>query len=1188
MLVWRRIETDRVRTGESEAMADLVGGGGLDGLMARLGEGNLMWVVLAAVAGLFLMRLRRSRQREAHGPGLGARIGALVWSAITTNWQLSLLATAAALLSLASGWRTWDGMKNFTGEPVASLLMTFGVQAVLLIIAWLIGESFASGLRTRRRSGAGGAPGRVEPAVGGLVGALCAVGVAVAAANALGLFETWHAPGEPRSAWLGFADNSLYVGVGLLVLATLLINHRSEVVQPYVQSARLIAKNAMLWVMLLLCMGTAAFFSFDSFFNSIFPEGERARSAEIRAQRQVAGVVNDIGALVSRRQVEETEQLFRSPGWQGYERQLTALAQASLGAEQAIERYFVEQMEAHKSAVAAQQERIATARSGQAGLATRKVVLTDELARLKGERPALAGDLAEKKSELDTRARGVDAKRVEMMAEERGAEGTLKVGQGPIFRQRKGELQQLQDAYKIQEQRVRDAQKRLETIDMRIAQIEREVAALDGDLAKLKGEADTAAQRIEVAEQSKAGDPEAGPKVDPGRVRLAFERAIAQFRQEPTAEHLDGLATRCTQLLGAMTATPATRDRVRDIDCDPKPATEAAARVFALNAGLAAFVQSCSGGDKLPTTGGTDALLEFGRRCLQDSGLPTTDSGEMAARISAIDLNRDDKAHRFVVTWNAFLDGNRLAYLALAIAVTLESLVFMSGLFGANAVRSPLTEVEHHSEMSADQLDATIDATLGQTADPPAVLSALLGALHPIRNVDGFSSEIVLDEQEPLLDEMRKVLNAGSNISAVQPVDGQPGRYRVHSGLVRYLTLAQRKPWKTKPAALNQRQLVNVIGVALLPDPQANADHVLAEMHPVSDADGFAAETYPFRVADEAIRRLILNTLGAGATVPGTVRRENDSGRYFVSTDFYRTLLMMRAGAVPAFRPDVVRARYGVAGPRDGGSLASAPPRALAAHDVPRIAASTGRADPADPEDDAAPAGDAPLRGPTRSAADAPSAGSGRRPRSVEPQRPPAPRKPPSSKLAADIRKTVIAGALSRWGTWGESEIEAIWNSEPEPLAAVLRTLVERRGPVGLGIQQLAFEIEHNIAETYRRQLQEHGAGHAQVLESEVNKVRRMIPALIMTPDGPYHQMIGGMLRELRERGQALEDQVGSSRLSDEEIARYRRLDAHLKRLVALDGAFNRDEEVVRVLSELRNDEGVAGSVDDADTRPLS
>src|SRR5262249_19580985 len=147
---------------------------------------------------------------------------------------------------------------------------------------------------------------------------------------------------------------------------------------------------------------------------------------------------------------------------------------------------------------------------------------------------------------------------------------------------------------------------------------------------------------------------------------------------------------------------------------------------------------------------------------------------------------------------NAFLDGNRLAYLSLAIAIALDSLVFMSGLFGANAVRSPLTEIDHHSEMSADQLDAVIDATLAETIDARAVLSALLGALHPIRNIDGFSSEIILDEREPLVDEMRKVLNAGSNISAVHPVEGERNRYLVHSGLVRYLTLAQRKSWKIK------------------------------------------------------------------------------------------------------------------------------------------------------------------------------------------------------------------------------------------------------------------------------------------------------------------------------------------------------------------------------------------------------
>ena len=115
--------------------------------------------------------------------------------------------------------------------------------------------------------------------------------------------------------------------------------------------------------------------------------------------------------------------------------------------------------------------------------------------------------------------------------------------------------------------------------------------------------------------------------------------------------------------------------------------------LIALNAGLDSFAKNCSGGDKLPQTSGTDGLLSFGRKGLQDSGLPSRDSSEMSGKMSSIDLNRDDKAHRFVVTWNAFQDGNRLAYLALAIAIAIDSLVFMSGLFGANAIRSPLGEI---------------------------------------------------------------------------------------------------------------------------------------------------------------------------------------------------------------------------------------------------------------------------------------------------------------------------------------------------------------------------------------------------------------------------------------------------------------------------------------------------------------
>ena len=65
----------------------------------------------------------------------------------------------AFLLSVAAGSRTWDGMSQFTGDWVMSALITFGIQGVMLIIAWLIGESFASGMNQM--------PGRSQRAISG-------------------------------------------------------------------------------------------------------------------------------------------------------------------------------------------------------------------------------------------------------------------------------------------------------------------------------------------------------------------------------------------------------------------------------------------------------------------------------------------------------------------------------------------------------------------------------------------------------------------------------------------------------------------------------------------------------------------------------------------------------------------------------------------------------------------------------------------------------------------------------------------------------------------------------------------------------------------------------------------------------------------------------------------------------------
>ena len=1183
-------------------MLERVGGNEFDNLWSTLAANSGTLFAIGAVISIILLarKLAASLFAYDYDEGRGGGIAGIIVRAFTTNWQLTLLATTAFVLSVASGWTTWDGMKNFTGEPLLSLMITFGIQGVMLIIAWLIGESFAAGLnrRSQARSGRhdGGIWRNVEPLIGLLVGTLLTVGLLTAIANAVGAFDDYRAAASGQTTWSGFANKALYLGVGLLVLATLLINQKSEILQPYVQSARVIAKNAVLWVMFLSCMATSVFFSFDSLFSSIFPLDQRKRAADIRSARQVAGVVNDIGALAALRQSEEAKLLFQAPGWLEFEKNLSALSRASQGAEQEIERYFVEKMEERRRAIAEQQERISTAKSGQAGLVSRKQQLTDEMSRMKAERPALVADVAEKKNELANRAKLIDLKRVEVMAEERGAEGSLKAGRGPIYRQRKAELDQMQDAYKIQEERVRDANRRMSSADTRIAQIGRELATIDADIAKLKGEADTAAQRISVAETTKNTE-EDGPKVDPARVRVAFERAHTDFRQQPTVERLGKLATQCGQLLGAMTSTPATKELVRGIDCDPKQATDAATRVFALNAGLTTFARQCAGGQALPKTGGTDALLAFGRKCLQDSGLPSRDLDQMAEKISGIDLNRDDKAHRFVVTWNAFTDGNRLAYLALAIAIAIDSLVFMSGLFGANAIRSPLTEIEDRGEMTADQLEATIDATLGETPHPRATLARLLAGLHPVPNDDGFASEIILDEHDPLVEEMRKVLVAGGIIGAVRRVGHDRGRYLVHSGLARYLAIAQRKPWKVKSAEVDKKELVNVVGVALLPDPMTNAETVLSYLHPISDSERFSAEVYPWKdILEEAHRRLVLNTLGAGATIPGAVERENDNGRYLVSTDFYKTLLMMRAAAIPAFRPDVVRARYAqhqLPSPEQGPGPET-PPTALHSSPVPKQEL---------PQDELKQITHAPeVREPDGPAAEERDSGNSGRPQGpkaasgqhepvlgavandVRPRQPgsgpeaalheqalPAPQRPAarkpttSSRLSQDIRRRLVEVALKSWGPWSPEDSETIWQADSQPLYEAISRLINREPQLSDRLREQGAWIEQEIRGG-GQELKKFYSNDGQVLESEVVRLCRQIPIIMTMPDGPYVKTIEELIAELKERGATLEDQAGNGHLSRTEIQLFQALVAHAHDFRELDRAIDREERLVQLI----------------------
>ncbi|MEQ1718063.1 MAG: hypothetical protein ABL907_19150, partial [Hyphomicrobium sp.] len=824
------------------------------------------------------------------------RLWAKLEETIFSSWQLALLGLTGFVLSLASGYTTWDGMRNFTGEPVLSGMITFGIQGVMLIAAWLIGESFATGMnmQTQRAESP-----LVNPQAQTWIGT--GIGLLLFVAG-LALLLQWTGQTDIRQAssdtlaWSKTGDKMLIFAFGVLMVALFALYAASDLIKPYIQGSRVIIRNSMLWLMFLACMATSVFFSFDSLFTSIFPQSERVRAAELRAQNQVAGIISDIEAVIAERNATEASSLFQSEAWTAYEGNLAGLSKAAAASQGAIERYVNAQIEDRRRAVKEQQERMTSAQSGQAGIAGRKVSLTEEKSRLAGERPGLAGEYAAKKAELDTKAKDIDTKRVEALAEDKGVEGTGKEGRGPVYRQRMSELGQLQAAYKIAEERTKDAQKRLSTNEGRLASIDRELAAIDGDLAKLKGEAETAGERIKLAEETAKVD--TGVRLDPSRLVPEFEHSIAEFRERPSSERLAAVQGLCGDIYGALSATPETKPLLNGLDCDPKRTADAAAGLFALQAGIKLFAGTCSGGDKLVANKSADELFAFSRRCLADSALPSADTDALRTKINHIELARDDKAHRFVVTWNAFNDGNRLAYLALAIAIAIDSLIFMSGLFGANATRSPLSDVPTFKARSASQLEATINAALGPHPHETAWLT--LNALRPMTYEDGFSAICdlsVLDK--PTADRIRMVLTAGADIGAVETASHNPERYRVRSELREYLSSVCDKHFKTDAGAKDKARLAQLVGAALEPFPREHADLVLHALEPIRETDGFTSRAVlseydantkkAEKTLDAYDDRIVRRVMNAGSTIKAVAPDSKVDDIFYIKPVLYET-----------------------------------------------------------------------------------------------------------------------------------------------------------------------------------------------------------------------------------------------------------------------------------------------------------
>ncbi len=702
-----------------------------------------------------------------------------------TNWRLVLLGLTGLVLSLASGWTTYDGIYNFTKTPVLSLMITFGIQGIMLVTAWLIGESFATGA-TGEKDDKNKIIATVSDIAFKSLQLFISILVLILIAFILAKFALKYDTSQLLESLSLNIFNIIVILAGFLLLALfLVVFSKADIIGPYARGMRVILAHLPLWLMFLSCMATSVFFSFDSLFSTIFTQEERKRAGDLRAYSKITGIISDIEVTVKRRKEEASVKLLASDSWRSYEAEILELGNILRSAPKALENEFSRKLRERQNILLSEEQSIAQAQSQQKNLVDEQGQLVLSLKRLKERRPALEVEVVRLENSKRTKQQELALREAEAQAEARGVGETGKEGRGPKFR----ELNKLVTKLKIEinavETQLSTARNALNTNDNQNVIKRNRLIEVEREIAKLKTQERTSNENIKARQDFDSTA--SGLKVDVVRGLQNLETDLARFRQIPSRETLNQLQKVCGQLVASINEISQIRNKSSNIDCDPGKASQLGANVFALEDGLRRYQSLCGKEAKLPD--GTDSLLDFGQRCVLTSGLPSGDTQRFRNALNRIALNRDDKAHRFVVTWNAFSDGNALAYLALSIALAIDALVFMSGLFGANAVVSPLSDSPKARSRPISQLKEIIDNAL--LPDKAYASDLVLNVMSPRHDETKSGYMAVVKLHGLALDQLfiiKKVLAAGASLGLVKHDEYDPHLFLIRSELFEYIS----------------------------------------------------------------------------------------------------------------------------------------------------------------------------------------------------------------------------------------------------------------------------------------------------------------------------------------------------------------------------------------------------------------
>lgn len=363
----------------------------------------------------------------------------------------------------------------------------------------------------------------------------------------------------------------------------------------------------------------------------------------------------------------------------------------------------------------------------------RKFTLADEikakeheLETLVAQRPLLDAGLPAQRTEVQSLDSQILDKASAMKLEEGGIVGGRKSGRGKEWNRLNVEYKKLVEERTIKADRLKDGERR-------VAELDKRIAALGEGLSKdrlLFADIDSSIARA----NEQAGVARAAR--DAMGARGGADIGIAQLRDLPnrfeaTADpaYLAQAEASCTQFYDNMKDLSAVSGQLAGLSCDRGPIMPKVSAILGTRSALDDLNAHCSGPGAKPFHEMPFAeALSAARACLDLSKLPY---GAIRAEREELDrLKREEGANAspFTRTINALFAGEKLAFFALIIALSMDLLVLFTGLIGAKSATATFTTRVLEPERTDDPQQLAIKALINS-------VDAFVGNIDGVRYV---------------------------------------------------------------------------------------------------------------------------------------------------------------------------------------------------------------------------------------------------------------------------------------------------------------------------------------------------------------------------------------------------------------------------------------------------------------------